>query len=102
MQLSRSASLAEVFNYLEEKPVAVVLFIDQTKFNQDYANFPWVKNEAAVVEIDQEILDSLQIGKVPQFRFYIRGNEVLSLIGTVPFEEFSEAKQKVFGNVKAL
>jgi hypothetical protein len=102
MELPRNASITEVFAYLENQPVVILLFVDQTKFNQDYSNFPWVRSEAKVIDIDQEILDSLQIGKVPQFRFYLRGNEVLTLIGTVSHEEFQEAKQKVIGNVKAL
>ncbi len=102
MKLPRSASVTEVFAYVEQNAIAVVLFVDQTKFNQDYANFPWVGSEAEIVDVDQEILESFQIGKVPQFRFYVRGNEVASLIGTASFEDFQEIKSKTIGNVKSL
>jgi hypothetical protein len=102
MNLDRDASITEVFSHIETNPLAVILFVDQTKFNQDYSNFQWVRSEAQTVEVDQEILESLQIGKVPQFRFYLEGNEVANLIGTVSFEEFSEIKNQVFGNVKSI
>ena len=97
MGLSRSASLEEVLSYLETSPKAVVLFIDQTKGCTDYAGFPWVQTESQVVGVDQEILEHFQIGKVPQFRFYIRGNEVAHLIGTAPSEEFVALRERVFG-----
>jgi thiol-disulfide isomerase/thioredoxin len=99
--LSRNATAAEVLKYIETKPVAILLFVDQTKFNVDYSNFPWVKSEAVIVDIDSEILDTLQIGKVPQFRFFVRGNEVASLVGTVSYEEYSELKTKVLGKTRS-
>ena len=102
MELPRDATVTEVLAYIESKPIAVLLFVDQTKFNVDYASFPWVRTEAAIVDVDQEILDTLQIGKVPQFRFFVEGTEITSLIGTVSFEEFSEVKTKVLGNVRPI
>jgi hypothetical protein len=99
-KLPRSASLEDVFAHIETEPVTVVLFVDQTKLCSQYADFPWVRNEAQVVEVDQEILDSFQIGKVPQYRFFLRGNEVASLVGTADFEQYSSLKRKVFGNAQ--
>jgi len=80
--------------------MTVVLFVDQTKQCGQYADFPWVRDEAQVVEVDQEILDSFQVGKVPQFRFFLRGNEVASLIGTASYDEYSALRLKVFGNTQ--
>jgi hypothetical protein len=97
MGLKRSASLEEVLAHLEKTPKEVVLFIDQTKGCKDYAAFPWVQAASEVVEVDQEILDHFQIGKVPQFRFYIRGNEVAHLIGTASNSEFMTLRNKMLG-----
>lgn len=100
MKLPRNATATEVLSYIESKPVSILLFVDQTKFNIDYANFPWVRSEAAIVDVDSEILDTLQVGKVPQFRFFVNGTEVASLVGTISFEEFSDVKTKVLGKLK--
>jgi len=100
--LARDAPIEEVFDYIQSNPVAIILFVDQTKFCNEFSNYPWVRSESAVVEIDQEILDSLQIGVVPQFRFYVHGNEVASIRGTCPYEEFQGTKSKVFANVEYL
>lgn len=102
MELPRDATVTEVMTYIESKPFTVLLFVDQTKFNSDYASFQWVRNEAAIVDVDQEILDTLQIGKVPQFRFFVEGAEVASLIGTVSYDEFAEVKNQVVGNVSPI
>lgn len=101
MGLTRSASLEEVLAYLEKSQKAVVLFIDQTKGCTDYAKFPWVPIESEIVEVDQEILDHFQIGKVPQFRFYIRGNEVAHLVGTATNTEFTALRDKMFGTLRS-
>lgn len=100
--LEKTASLAEVFSFIETNSVATVLFVDQTKLCSTYCNFSWVAEQAAVVEVDQEIVDTLQIGKVPQFRFFLNGNEVGAVIGTVEFTDFAEERDRVFGNLKSL
>ena len=83
-QLSESASLAEVFWYLEETPLAVLLFVDDGSFCASYLAQPWVRVVAQPVLIDGEILDSFQINHVPQFRIYRRGAEIQRLVGTLP------------------
>lgn len=100
-KLSRTAHLDEVLAFLDASPYSVVLFIDQQKYCQQYAEYPWVAEEAEVIEVDTEIVDHFQIGKVPQWRFYVRGSEVHHLIGTAPREEFVDNKTKVFGNLRS-
>lgn len=100
--LARDAHIEEIFEFIESNPVSTILFVDQMKFCNEFSNFPWVKAESAVVEIDQEILDYFQIGKVPQFRFYVQGSEVTSIVGTCSYEEFQDVKRKVMGNVATL
>lgn len=100
MRLLPDCNLNDVSNFLELNEIAVLLFIDQQKFCKQYAEYPWVKEEGQVVEIDQEIVDHFQIGKVPQWRFYIKGSEVYHLVGTADREEFMEHRQKVFGNLR--
>ena len=97
--LTRDAHLEEVFAYVESNPVAIILFVDQMKFCNEFSNFHWVRSEASIVEVDQEILDSFQIGTVPQFRFYVQGNEVASIRGTCSYEDFVGVKTKVMNNV---
>lgn len=102
-RLSRDADLEDVLAYLEAKTFATILFIDGQKYAQQYAAYPWVSTEEAqVVEVDQEIVDHFQIGKVPQWRFYVKGSEVHHLIGTCTREEFLDNKNKVFGNLRSL
>lgn len=101
-ELKRDAHIAEVFDYIESNPVAILLFVDQMKFCTEFSNFPWVRSESTVVEIDQEILDYFQIGVVPQFRFYVQGSEVASIRGTCSYEEFQGVKSRVMGNLSSL
>lgn len=101
LKLSRDANLDEVLSFLGAKQIAIILFIDQQKFCTQYAEYPWVQEEGQIVEVDQEIVDHFQIGKVPQWRFYIKGGEVHHLIGTASREEFLENKNKVLGNLRS-
>jgi hypothetical protein len=101
-RLSRDADLDDIISFLEAKPFAILLFIDGQKYAQQYADYPWVIEEAQVIEVDQEIVDHFQIGKVPQWRFYVKGSEVHHLIGTCPREEYLDNKNKVFGNLRSL
>jgi len=89
---------------LETQTLAVVLFIDQDKFCRQYADHEWVKAEAQVIEVDQEIIDHFQIGKVPQWRFFVKGSECFDacLVGTAAREEFQEHKNKIFGNLRSI
>jgi hypothetical protein len=98
-KLERSASTVEVFAYLETHPLVVMLFVDQSSLSKQYVSMPWVQANSNIVEIDQDILDTFQIGKVPQYRFYMKGQEVASIIGTASQEEFEEIHNKVFSNV---
>lgn len=100
--LSRDSHLDDILAYLDAKPYAVVLFVDQQKFSQQYADYPWIEQEAVVVEVDTEIVDHFQIGKVPQWRFYVKGSEVHHLVGTASREEYLENKNKVFGNLRSI
>lgn len=99
MELNRDSSLDDIFMCLESKQIMTVLFVDQTEFCKLYSEQNWVQDEANVVEVDQEILDHFQIGKVPQYRFYVRGSEVQHLIGTVAREEILKIKKQVFGDL---
>ena len=99
MELNRDSSLDDIFMSLESKQMMTVLFVDQTDFCNSYSQQQWVKDEAEIVEVDQEILDYFQIGKVPQFRFYVRGSEASNLIGTVSREEILKVKKQVFGDL---
>lgn len=99
MDLTRESSLDDIFICLEAKQIMTVLFVDQTDFCELYSKQAWVADEANVVEVDQEILDHFQIGKVPQYRFYVRGSEVSCLVGTVPREEILKIKKQVFGDL---
>lgn len=101
-RLSRDADLEEVLALLEAQQFTIVLFIDGQKFCTQYAEYPWVAEEAEVIEVDQEIVEHFQIGKVPQWRFYVKGSEVHHLIGSAPREEFLENKDKVFGNLRSI
>jgi hypothetical protein len=101
-RLSRDAGLDEILAHLDLNPFTTLLFIDGQKFCQQYAEYPWVVEEAEIVEVDQEIVEHFQIGKVPQWRFFIKGSEVHHVIGTGSREEFLENKQKVFGNLRSI
>ena len=103
MKLDTSASVEEVFAYLDKKPVVVLCFVDQSTFITRYlSSMQWLTTEVDLVEVDQEMLELFQIGKVPQFRFYLQGNEIASLIGTATREEFLEVKNKVLGNIEGI
>lgn len=96
MELMRNSDLDDLFARIETKLDLVVLYVDQTPFCLQYASQGWVAEEASVVEIDQEIMDGMQIGKVPQFRFYRNGTETKQIIGTVGREEFLQIKRETF------
>lgn len=100
MRLTPDSDLTEVLAFLEKQEVSVLLFIDQQKGCKQYAEYPWVQDVAEVVEVDQEIVDHFQIGKVPQWRFYLKGTEVHHMVGTVARDELMEHRQKVFGNLR--
>jgi hypothetical protein len=101
MKLLRESGLDDIFGFLDSTPIVTILFIDQTDFCRHYAQSSWVQDEANVVEVDQEIVEHFQIGKVPQFRFYLNGSEVASLVGTVPREDIVKMKREVFGELPA-
>lgn len=101
-RLTRDADLDEILCHLDANPFATLLFIDGQKFCQQYAEYPWVVEEAEVIEVDAEIVEHFQIGKVPQWRFYVKGSEVHHLIGSAIREEFLENKSKVFGNIRSI
>lgn len=82
--------------------MVIVLFVDQSDLCRQYVSMPWVQANSNVVEIDQDILDTFQIGKVPQYRFYMKAQEVANIIGTASQEEFQEIRNKVFGNVEPI
>jgi sulfur carrier protein ThiS len=100
--LEKTATVEEVFAHLEKTPRTVVLFVDQSPLCRQYTATSWVKDSVEIVEIDQEILDTFQIGKVPQFRFYLQGTEIETLVGTASREEFLETHGKAFQNVKTI
>jgi hypothetical protein len=101
-KLERSASTVEIFAFLEANPLVTLLFVDQSGLSKQYISMPWVQAATNIVEIDQDILDTFQIGKVPQYRFYMKGQEVANLIGTASLDEFKEIRNKVFGNVEPI
>ena len=95
-------SIEGVFEAINDNGVCTILFIDQTKLCQQYVSSSWILEEAEIVTVDQEILDIFQIGKVPQYRFFLQGSEVANLIGTVPRDQLLEMKQKIFGNIRSI
>lgn len=97
-QLKLDATLEEVFAHVETVPQSCILFVDQSVLCSQYSQTPWVGDHTQVVQVDEEIVDNFQIGKVPQFRFYVQGSEVASLVGTASYEEFIEIKERIFGN----
>lgn len=99
MKLSRDSSLDDIFMHLETRQVTTLLFVDQTDYCSAYSQQPWIELEAEVIEVDQEIVDHFQIGKVPQFRFYVRGSEVADLSGTVARDEIIDIKKRMFGDL---
>ena len=94
-------SIEGVFSSIN-KGMCVLLFVDESKFCQQYCQFPWVSEEAEIVAVDQEILEVFQIGKVPQWRFFLEGNEIANLVGTVSREQLMEMKQKLYENVRPI
>lgn len=99
MKLSKDSSLDDIFLHLETRKVTTLLFVDQTDYCVAYSQQPWLDGEAEVIEVDQEIVDHFQIGKVPQFRFYVNGSEVADLTGTVSRDEIMGIKKKMFGDL---
>ena len=91
-------SLDDILSFLESKPYAALLFVDQQKFCKQYCEYPWVTEEGRVIEITPEIIDHFQIGKVPQWRFYLNGSEAHFQVGSISRDEFMESKSKLFGN----
>ncbi len=86
-QLPETASLTEVFWYLEEIPLAVLLFADEGSLCASYLAQPWVRAVAQTVLVDQETLDAFQVTLVPQFRIFRKGTEIQRLVGTLPEAE---------------
>lgn len=96
-------SVERLFNLIETSPFHIILFVDDQDFCQKYAEFPWIqKEDVTVAPVTDDILGTFQIGKVPQFRFYLEGVEVTTLDGTHSYETFIERKHEVFGNVTRL
>jgi hypothetical protein len=84
---------------LDSTDVCALLFIDQQPFCKQYAEHWWVKEAGHVIEVDTEIVEHFQLGKVPQWRFYLKANEVHHAVGTLTREEFMEQRNKIFGNL---
>lgn len=104
MKLHRESSLEDIFLYLTkvEEPTSIILYVDKSPLCNQYTlnNSKWMENEEVrIVEVSQDIVETLQIGKVPQFRFYINGTEVHELIGTVSQADFLERKNNLFSSV---
>ncbi len=97
-RIRRDADLEELFGLLETRKMVTFLFVDQTDFCQKYAAQAWVADEANIIDIDTEILEHFQIGKVPQYRFFQNGSEVAALVGTVPREDVFKIKKEHFGD----
>jgi len=102
MKLNKEASMEEVFAHIERNALTTILFVDQSLFCNQYTALNWVPEEADIVEVDQEILESFQIGKVPQFRFYFQGSEVGHQIGTLTREQVQDFKKEIFKDVRSI
>ena len=101
MKLQRESNLMEVFEYIEKVPTCVILFVDQSALCTQFTTQGWIQQEGIeVVDVDAEMVDVLQIGKVPQFRFYVEGTEVHDLIGTSTHEHFKTRKSQLFAPTK--
>lgn len=102
-RLPRKAILEEVLSFLADRKdfITTLLFVDQTKVCEQYTSQAWVPTETHIVEVDSEIIDHFQIGKIPQFRFYKGGSELpFPLVGTISREAFVEQKNMILGNLK--
>ena len=99
MHLRSDCSLDEILMLLDTQNVCAVLFVDHQPMCKHYSQQSWVQDAGQVVEVDQEIVDHFQIGKVPQWRFYLKANEVHHAVGTIPKEQFEEERKKIFGNL---
>lgn len=99
MALLENASAIDVLALLETRPKLTVLFVDDSELCKKYLSMPWVSEEAEIARVDEDIADIFQVGKVPQYRFFLEGNEVSNLVGTCNRDTVLEFKQKIFGNV---
>jgi hypothetical protein len=99
---TEEASVLDVFGLLETRPVLTILFVDDSDLCKNYLSLPWVKEEAEILMVDEGIVDTFQVGKVPQYRFFLAGNEIANLVGTCHREMVLDMKQKVFSNVRPL
>ena len=102
MALLENASAGDLFSLMETRPLLTVLFVDDSDLCKKYLSMPWVAEEAEVLMVDEGIADIFQVGKVPQYRFFLEGSEISNLVGTCNRETILEFKQKIFGNVRTL
>lgn len=102
MKLNRGSNIDDIFKFIaeEENHTCVILFVDQSPLCESYSKQSWLLQEGVqIVEVDQNIVDVLQIGKVPQFRFYVGATEVHDLIGTADYDIFLKRKAQLFAPV---
>ena len=102
MAILSDASTGDVFELMETRPLLTVLFVDESELCNKYISLPWVAEEAEVFTLDESMAEIFQVGKVPQYRFYLEGSEISNIVGTCNRETILEYKQKVFGNVRTL
>ena len=94
--LSREASFIEVFAYIESVPRGVLVFIDRTECSKNYLeNQPWIAGRAQIVEVDQEMVEIFEVEKIPQFIFYLRGDELGRITGAIDIFSFNAFEQEL-------
>lgn len=93
---TRDSGLFSLLEWIDDNPLAVVLFVDQQPTPQLYviAN-PWIIEHAVVIEVDQAMVDHFHISKVPQYRWFWSGQEIHYLVGAASQAEFLEINNAV-------
>jgi hypothetical protein len=84
---------------MENTTQRTILFVDESELCTKYLSMSWVLEEAEVVVCDEAIANIFQVGKVPQYRFYLEGSEISNIIGGCNKETLLEHKKNVFGNL---
>jgi hypothetical protein len=96
MSIIENANAGHVFLLRMTKPTLTILFVDETEFCQDYISNAWVQDEAEILFVDDSIIKIFKIERVPEYRFYVDGVEVSSLLGAHTREDVLAEKQEHF------
>jgi hypothetical protein len=102
MAIYEDASICDVYSLAETNPILTILFVDDSDLCRNFISQPWVLQEAEVLFIDEAIVDVCDVKTVPQFRFFLEGDEVSKLTGTCSYETLMAQKKSLFGKIRVL